>query len=397
MEIKKSVVLVVDDISSNVEILTDILSSLHNIEIHGLNDGESALSFVRKQIPDLILLDISMPDLDGFEVCRQLKSDPKFSMIPIIFLTARAQVEDIVKGFEVGAVDYIAKPFNLNELISRVKTHVDLSRKSKELIEINTQLEELVLERTQQLLKTNRHLTEANRKLTDAYEALSTLDHAKNDFIDHINHELRTPLNGILGYTSLLEEQGCTDSMEYINSINTLVSRLIKVAELSLLLTELRTVDDKINIREVILVDAVKAAIPYKEIKQKNIDIDFRQINESQLVIGEPRLLTACIAIILDNAVKYSPTDGKIIVSGRDNDPFYSLDISDNGPGFSVDALASLFELFTADNLHHHKYGFGIGLATTKRIIDIFGGKINVHNKEKGASVVLHLKKARSK
>jgi two-component system sensor histidine kinase/response regulator len=397
MEDKKSVVLVVDDIASNVEFITDILCTLPNIEIHGLNDGEATLSFVRKRTPDLILLDVSMPKLDGFEVCKRLKSDTKNAMIPIIFLTARVQKEDIVKGFEIGAVDYIAKPFNVSELLSRVKTHLELSHKSKELHEINSRLEELVQERTRQLSKTNKNLSEANRKLTEAYEALSTLDRAKNDFIAHINHELRTPLNGILGYTSLLEEQGGEESKENIKSINTLVSRLIKVAEISLLLTELRTVDNKINIREVVLTDVIHKAMPYEEIKKKKIEIETRTMNESQLVMGEPRLLTTCISIVLDNAVKYTPIDGKIIISGRDNEEFYSLDITDKGPGFSPYSLSSVFELFTADNLHHRTHGFGIGLATAKKIIDLMGGKINIRNKETGASVVLHLKKPGSK
>jgi two-component system, sensor histidine kinase and response regulator len=394
---RKSIVLVVDDIQSNVEFISDILSTLPKIEIHGMNDGTAVLNFVQSKQPDLILLDVSMPVLDGFEVCKRLKANPKFASVPIIFLTARVQKEDIVRGFDLGAVDYIAKPFNLSELVSRVKTHLELRHKSNELSEMNLQLEELVKQRTRQLSETNKNLTEANQKLTDANEALSTLDHAKNDFIAHINHELRTPLNGILGYTSLLEEQACEESKEYVKCINVLVSRLIKVAEISLLLTELRTVDNKINIREVVLSDAINRAMPWEEIAKKNIEIDMKQINEREQVMGEPRLLTTCIAIVLDNAVKYSPAGSKISISGRDNDKFYSVDISDNGPGFSANALASIFEPFTADNLQHRTYGFGIGLATAKRIVDLLGGKITIGNKEKGASVVLHLKKERKK
>lgn len=394
MKEKKSLILIVDDIQSNVEFIVDILSTLPGVEIHGVNDGKSALSFVSKRKPDLILLDVSMPKLDGFEVCIQLKSNPESASIPVIFLTARVQKEDIVKGFEIGAVDYIAKPFNMSELLSRVKTHLELNQKSKELLEINSQLEELVQQRTKQLVETNKTLSDANRKLTEAYEALSALDNAKNDFIAHINHELRTPLNGILGYTTLLEEQSSGDSKIYIQSINTLVSRLIKVAEISLLLTELKTINNEINIREVVLSDIITRALPQEDLLNKNIQVELKLSNPAQCVLGEPRLLTTCLTIILDNAVKYSPTGGTIVVSGRDNDKFYSLDISDEGPGFSAAALSSLFELFTADNLDHHTHGFGIGLTTAKKITDLLGGKINIPHKEKGASVVLHFKKA---
>ena len=395
MEVKKSLVLVVDDIPSNVEFITDILSSLNDTEIHGIYDGPSALDFIANHKPDLILLDVSMPTMDGFEVCRQLKTNPKYSDIPIIFLTARIQKEDIIKGFELGAVDYIAKPFNLNEMLSRVKTHLELRSKTKELLEVNNHLEELIHERTKQLVDANKNLSKANKKLSLMYDELSALDHAKNDFISHINHELRTPLNGITGYTSLLDEVIPNEAKEYLESINTLVSRLIKVSEISLLLTELRSVDNKINIREVVLLDILQKAIQSEEINKKHLQLDLQQIKESYLVLAEPRLLATCFSIVIDNAAKYSPIHGNIIISARDNDQFYSVDISDEGPGFSSNALTNMFELFTADNLEHRSYGFGIGLATAKKIIDILGGKINIKNREKGASVVIHLRKSK--
>ncbi len=387
MRKKKSLVLVVDDIQSNVEFISDILLSIENIEVHGLNDGPSVLKYISKTKPDLILLDVSMPVMDGYEVCKKLKSNKKFNDIPIIFLTARIQKEDIVKGFEVGAVDYISKPFNINEMLSRVKTHLELRSKTKELLEMNLHLEEMVNERTKQLLT-------ANKKLSQMYDELSALDRAKDDFISHINHELRTPLNGIIGYASLLEESISSEAKEHLNGINTLVSRLIKVSEISLLLTELRTVDNKINISKVQLKNAVEKALQPDETKKKNIHVQLQQIDESHFVLAEPRLLTTCFSIIIDNAVKYSPIEGNITISSRDNDQYYTVEISDEGPGFSSTALSTLFDLFTADNLQHRSYGFGIGLTTAKRIIDILGGKISIKNRDKGASVIMHLQKS---
>lgn len=387
MRKKKSLVLVVDDIQSNVEFISDILLSIENIEVHGLNDGPSVLKYISKTKPDLILLDVSMPVMDGYEVSKKLKSNKKFNDIPIIFLTARIQKEDIVKGFEVGAVDYISKPFNINEMLSRVKTHLELRSKTKELLEMNLHLEEMVNERTKQLLT-------ANKKLSQMYDELSALDRAKDDFISHINHELRTPLNGIIGYASLLEESISSEAKEHLNGINTLVSRLIKVSEISLLLTELRTVDNKINISKVQLKNAVEKALQPDETKKKNIHVQLQQIDESHFVLAEPRLLTTCFSIIIDNAVKYSPIEGNITISSRDNDQYYTVEISDEGPGFSSTALSTLFDLFTADNLQHRSYGFGIGLTTAKRIIDILGGKISIKNRDKGASVIMHLQKS---
>lgn len=395
MKQKKSLVLVVDDIQSNIEFILDILTLEENTEVIGVNDGQATLDFVAKRTPDLILLDISMPGMDGFEVCRRLKADSDYAQIPIIFLTARVQKEDTIHGFELGAVDYIAKPFNLNELLSRVNTHLELSHKTKELHNINARLEEKVQQRTRQLLDSNKNLSEANSKLEEAYEELTSLDQAKNDFIAHINHELRTPLNGILGYTSILEATNLpSESKGYIHSINTLVSRLIKVAEISLLLTELRTVDNRIAFKKIVLTDIIEDALNNEEIAIKNVHVNIQQNEKSQMVLGEPRLLSLCLSMIVDNAVKYSPENGNIQIVTENNDQFISVIIIDEGPGFSETAFSRLFDLFTADNLDYRAHGFGMGLATSKRIIDLLGGRIDIKNNEtKGASVNIFLKK----
>jgi two-component system sensor histidine kinase/response regulator len=316
---------------------------------------------------------------------------------PYHFLTARIQEEDIVGGFELGAVDYIAKPFNLNELLSRIKTHIELRAKTKELQEMNIHLEEKVEERTHQLLEVNKNLSKANKKLSRMYDELSSLDHAKNDFISHINHKLRTPLNGITGYTSLLEEYITTEGKVYLENINLLVSRLIKVSEISLLLTELRTIDNKINTRKVSLKNTILKALPSIELEKKCITINFDQGDDRHYVLAEQHLLISCFSIIFDNAIKYSHFQGIITVSTRDNDPYYSVEISDEGLGFSTASFSTLFDLFTADNLRHKSHGFGIGFAPAKRVIDVLGGKINIRNREKGALVIIHPKKARNR
>ncbi|MBN1951216.1 MAG: hybrid sensor histidine kinase/response regulator [Bacteroidales bacterium] len=393
MESTKSLVLIVDDIPSNVEFLTDILGTMDDIEIQGVYNGQSTLEFISQRIPDLILLDVSMPIIDGFEVCKILKADPKTVDIPIIFLTAKVQQEDILQGFELGAIDYITKPFNLNELVSRVRTHLELGLKTKQLQEVNLHLEEMVEQRTRELIKTNQELSSANKKLSQMYEELSALDFAKDDFIAHINHELRTPLNGILAHTAILEE-GCGEENKNLKSINDLVSRLINVSEITLLLTELRTKDNKINISKTQFSGCLQRAIPVELSQKKNITINYSGIDEKIFVMAEPQLLSRCIHIVLDNAVKYSPVNGEISVQGRDNIQFFTLDIQDQGPGFSGMALSNLFELFKADNLEHRSHGFGLGLATAKKIIDLLGGKIKICNTKAGASVMLHLKKA---
>ena len=391
----KSLVLIVDDIKTNIEFISDIISTIDDIDFQGASSGEETLRIATEKNPDLILLDISMPKMDGFEVCRRLRENPDTADIPVIFITARVLKEDIVKGFEAGAVDYISKPFNLSELLSRVKTHLELRHKKLELKEINQKLEEKVEERTHQLSNLNKNLIETNKKLQEANLELSTLERAKNDFIAHINHELRTPLNGIVGYASLLEESVLDDeSKNYLNSINVLVSRLIKLSEISLLFTELKTVNQKLNLTEVQIPGIINKVLDCREISDKNLQIVLENINDSYSIIGESRLITACISIIIDNAIKYSKKNDKITISAVVDKDHLILEVIDEGPGFSDNAQSKLFELFTADNLNYKTHGFGIGLATAKHIVELMGGNISITNNEiKGATVKMSFKK----
>lgn len=130
--IRKARILVVDDKLTNLESLTDVLED-EGYRVQGADCGKAALEAVRSTPPDLILLDIMMPGMDGLEVSRTLKNDPDFKDIPIIFLTARDQTDDVVRGFENGAADYIIKPVNVSELLARVKTHLTLRSQTKEL------------------------------------------------------------------------------------------------------------------------------------------------------------------------------------------------------------------------------------------------------------------------
>lgn len=124
---EKPLVLIVDDVPKNLQVLGNILRK-ENYNIAAATSGKQALDMVDKILPDLILLDIMMPDIDGFEVCEKLKSAPRVKDIPVIFLTAKTSTEDIVKGFEVGAVDYLTKPFNSAELLARANTHIELKQ-----------------------------------------------------------------------------------------------------------------------------------------------------------------------------------------------------------------------------------------------------------------------------
>ena len=141
-ELSNCTVLVVDDTEANIDILVAALDSEYEVSV--AMDGESALEIVNTDPPDLILLDIMMPGIDGYEVCRRLKSEPKTSGIPIIFITAMSEIENKTKGLELGAVDYITKPFEAMEVKARVKTHLSLMLANKKLQSLSSQLSKYV-------------------------------------------------------------------------------------------------------------------------------------------------------------------------------------------------------------------------------------------------------------
>jgi two-component system sensor histidine kinase/response regulator len=385
---KKYNILLVDDIPSNLNYLSDVLHK-EGFGIMLATTGKEALLAARRELPDLILLEIALPEMDGYEVSCELKKDPFTQDIPVIFITARTEHEDIIKGFEVGAVDYIIKPFTYSELVARIKTQLELRKKTKELRYINMRLEELVRQRTNELQESNKNLTELNSKLKRAYEELSKLHKVKNEFVRHINHELRTPLQGIRGFTMILEELVETpEQKEYINSINQLVNRLVHLSEMSLLFTEMRLDNYKLQLEEVDLNEFVNQHIHISEYQSRNIV--FYPSENDIFIKADPELLSACLKLIVDNAIKYSPLGSEIKIESLQSENKAMLKISDQGPGFSKKALKNLYELFSADNQKYNKEGFGIGLATAKLIIDTLSSDIKIYNMpEKGACVQL--------
>jgi len=219
-------ILIVDDVARNIQILGNILSS-HGFQIAYAQSGKHALSIAQKQNFDLVLLDIMMPEMDGYEVCLKLKSDKKTAEVPVIFLTAKADMESIVKGFETGGQDYITKPFNSAELLARVNTHILLREQKSQLKEMNAHLERKVEERTVELKKANK--------------LLEKLDNTKSDFLSIISHELRTPLNGVIGLTNLLEDSLMDKGQkEYLNHLKEVSERLVRFSDMALLITSLR-------------------------------------------------------------------------------------------------------------------------------------------------------------
>jgi len=169
--IPKGSILIVDDISTNIKILFDILKQ-SSFRVSVAKSGESALEKVQEVLPDLILLDVMMPGIDGFETCRRLKKNPKTQEIPIIFISALDEVADQVKAFAVGGVDYITKPFQTEEVLARVENQLALQAAKAEICQMNVELEQRVRQRTAQLEAANQELEREINERKKVEEAL---------------------------------------------------------------------------------------------------------------------------------------------------------------------------------------------------------------------------------
>jgi len=372
---KSHKILVVDDVPRNIQILGNILSK-EGYQVAYAHNGEQALSIVSYQSFDLILLDIMMPGKDGYEICEILKGNEGTRETPIIFLTARVDMESIIKGFEVGGQDYITKPFNTSELLARVRTHIQLQEQKKSLFELNQSLEMKVNERTQQL--------------EDAYKRLGILEKTKTDFLAIISHELRTPLNGITGLTTLLNQTELTkEQKEYLTYLEAVSNRLARFSDIALLITSLKVNNYEPDLMPTAVKFLSEMAVEqftesHKDIK---LDVEIQNVKEDILIAADADLIRKSLELLMENVVKYAGEDCQILLRTQSNNHLVSIECIDNGPGFNPQSLKYIFELFSTGDIIHEE-GSGLSLAAIKLIMDFHNGKIQVNNSKEGGAIV---------
>jgi len=373
----KSSIFVVDDNDSNIDVLVEALGNDYDISV--ALDGESALEDIESHPPSLILLDIMMPGIDGLEVCRRIKSSPTLGNIPIIFLSGKDDLKSKTLGFELGAVDYITKPFQLSELKARVKTHIELKR-------YRDHIESLVKERTAELVKANANLQELlknERQLTlKAQESAK----AKSNFINVVSHELRTPLNAIIGMNSLiLSSEIEPDIKEYAIVVRDSSNKLLGIINDILDFSEIEAgkmtlATDTFRLDAIVL--EVSQWISEKEGKLL-IDIDPDIPN---IYIGDAMRLKRIISNLIDNAIKFAKENLEVTLKVRHNlksieKIILHFDIIDKGIGICCEDIEKIFkEPFTqVEDAYTRCYGgLGLGLSICKSLVTMMGGDLNV-------------------
>ena len=351
-------ILIVDDVPANLGVITDYLESF-GFRVVIARNGASALERVKYAHPDIILLDVEMPVMDGFEACLKLKLDETTKDIPVIFMTALSSIEEKVKGFEVGAVDYVIKPIQSEEVLARIITHLRLRNLTRSLQQANTELAEL--------------------------------NATKDKFFSIVAHDLRGPFSPLLGMSKFLLRLGSSAKPEEIEELATgihtsaenvynLLENLLHWSRLERGLIEHHPTT--LDLRE--QVEAIVGLLA-ENAEDKDIDLQ-NKIAEETSVYADKNMLDTVLRNLTSNALKFTGQGGQVTISARLSEAcpeFVEVVVADNGVGISEENLTKLFKLeenVTTRGTAREK-GSGLGLILCQEMIDMNGGSIAIESK----------------
>ena len=339
----RSRVLVVDDIPKNLQVVGTMLRNA-GYAVMPATSGPDALETVQVQAPDLILLDLMMPEMDGLEVCRRLKEDSNSQSIPVIFLTASNEMEHLVSGFEVGAVDYVTKPFNAPELLARVQTHLELKH---------------------------------------ARQQLRAMNDEKNEFMGIAAHDLRSPLNAVQGYIEMMQEEPemeRTEQVDLLSRIHSATKRMADMVQNLLDANRIERGEMKLNMASSDLcpivgkvVDAQRSRAKFKN-QSLHLEIEKTPI----MARIDPDIMVQVVENIVSNAIKYSPPEKNIFVALKTETEAIRIEVQDEGPGLSEDDLKKLFGKFARLSAKPTggEHSTGLGLSIVKKMVEAMSGKV---------------------
>lgn len=359
----KASVLVVDDKPDNLRLLSTILTD-RGYEVRQALSGRMALTAARTRPPDLVLLDIKMPDLDGYQVCEKLKADERTRHIPVIFLSALDRSPDKIKGFSAGGVDYITKPFQESEVVVRVEHHLEIARLQARLERQNAQLQQEIRDR----IATERELLRSNEDL--------------EQFAHAVSHDLQQPLQSILGFSKILSLQYAQLSeTEVSNSLSRIVQAGERMQQLIEDLLAYSQVDVSRSL-EVVNCDLVVAeALDNLQAAISQTDACIA-ISPLPTLKGKSTQLIQVFQNLIGNALKFTQADvpPEIDISVELGEGEWVFRVRDNGIGIDPQHYDRLFQLFQRLHPSDRYPGTGIGLATCKKIVENHGGRIWVES-----------------
>ena len=348
-------VLVADDNADMREYIVRLLAPHWTVEAVG--DGAAAFDSARARPPDLVVTDVMMPGLDGFELLRALRADPLTTTVPVILLSARAGEESRVEGLEAGADDYLTKPFSARELVARVASQMELARVRR---------------------------VAADRERVARAEAESA-NRAKDEFLAMLSHELRTPLTAVVGWTRILRRTPLDDAMarQALDALDR--NTRTQVQLIDDLLDVSRIIAGKLDLeRQPLHVPSViKSSIESlaEAAERKGVAIQQALDATGGAVLGDEMRLAQIVTNLVGNAVKFTREGGHVLVSLEDIGPELVLTVQDDGIGIAAEDLPRVFDRFHQGTLSRRGGGgLGLGLAIVQHLVKLHGGRITVHS-----------------
>ena len=373
-------VVIVDDDIIIVNLLKDILSE-NGYDVVSFESPTDVEAYALDNPPDLFLLDINMPEIDGLELCRKLKGNPGLEKIPVIFISGALEGREKAKGFDAGGSDYISKPFIARDVLSRVRTHIQLKQSMEEVLSFNSKLEIEIEKRT--------------RELQLAKEKAEKANDAKTLFISQINHELRTPLNGILGMLNLLSKKSPDQELNELyleladysaRHLSFLINNMLDYTQLeneSMIFYYI-----PFSVKE--LFNKLENLYKHKCL-EKGIVLEIHHPDGSDVFTGDQDRILQVLNNLLTNAVKYASQGTIELRYACDNG--LTVSISDDGPGIPEEIREDIFKPFIQEKRQYEKgqNGLGLGLAISKSLVTAMAGSIECTSGEKGTEFTFHI------
>ncbi len=358
---EKGRILIVDDNPKNIQLLGTILKSADYLINVGRN-GKQALEITKKVLPDLILLDVMMPEMDGFEACRLLKQSPETKDIPVVFLTAKAESGDIAQGFEVGAVDYVTKPFETQELLARVRTHLELKFSREMIIEQSNEQKELL------------HI---------------------------LCHDLANPFHNIQGILELLSDD-LAQFETYAGYMRTTLRNGMSIIDLVRSMRSLEEKKTKLELDSFSLNELIAESdtILRQKLSEKEITIDNNIADDIVIKVEKVSFINSVINNLISNAIKFSAPGSNIKLTASRKEGMVTLSVQDYGIGMPDTILRDLFDLSkpTSRVGTNGETGTGFGMPLVRKFVEAYGGTLTIESKEidshpedHGTKVVLQL------
>jgi len=367
-------VLIIDDNPTNIQVASGILEE-HGYETEYALDGQTAFRWLESKEFDVVLLDIMIPEMDGFEICAVIKNNPQWKIIPVIFVTARADKQSLLKGFEIGGEDFLTKPFDSGELLARVRTHIELKKSKEDLIKLNAQLTELLNFKESRLKESSSDLIAANKELSSKNTELEKIEVAKQVFFRVIGNEVGTSLHDITGMLQVIKHR--VDSRKVAQLVDRIDHSLLKLETLvntSLRITELQASDklltpERLDLNKLIGYSMFQMD---EKIRRKQIHFHNKMTNETVHILGEGQLLKACFMILFDFFSERNQPNSIVQMEFDKLEQGLVITFSDEGDHLTTTQLDTLFDLFNLGNQ---------SLSLVKMIVEAHLGEISVYNK----------------